>query len=55
MSELASSIEVRGSLNVLEYNTHVEMFFRDMLNILFRYQFINLNTYRTKRQGNRFA
>jgi hypothetical protein len=43
LSTLSTSIERRGSLNLLEYNIHSEDFFTYFLNNLFNWKLINLN------------
>jgi len=41
---LAMRTEVRGRLNLLDLNLHSENFYRDLLNTLFGWKLINLNT-----------
>lgn len=41
---LAHRIQIRGSLNLLDYHIYSEEFFRDFLNLLFEFDLINANT-----------
>lgn len=43
LSLLATRIEMRGGLNILDQNLHSENFYRDFLNLLFSWKLRNLN------------
>ncbi|GBQ65291.1 hypothetical protein AA103196_1099 [Ameyamaea chiangmaiensis NBRC 103196] len=43
LSYLTTNVKTRSSLNLLDFNVHSEMFFRDFLNIIFDYNLININ------------
>lgn len=44
LTTLRYRVEMRGSLNILDYHIHAEDLYRDLLNILFDWNLINLNT-----------
>ena len=44
LSILVYEIKRRGRLNLLDMNIHSEYFFRDFLNLLYGYDFKNMNT-----------
>jgi hypothetical protein len=48
---LASRIENRGKINLLDLNIYSETFFADLLNILFYYQLVNLNIIKQNVEG----
>src|ERR1700744_4795161 len=43
LSELVTSIELRGSLNILDKNLFAEDFYKDFCNLLFSWKLKNLN------------
>jgi hypothetical protein len=48
---LASRIENRGKINLLDLNIYSETFFADLLNVLFDYQLVNLNIIKQNVEG----
>ncbi len=51
INELASRIESRGKLNILDFNQHSEVFYRDFLNNLYGWNLINLNEIKQNAEG----
>ncbi|WP_052769838.1 SMEK domain-containing protein [Paenibacillus sp. IHB B 3415] len=48
---LSARISVRGKQNILDLHIHSEMFFAGLLNLLFDYKFVNLNTIKRNVEG----
>lgn len=48
---LASRIEKRGRLNILDLNIYSETFFADLLNLLFGFKLVNLNVLKQNVEG----
>ncbi len=48
---LVSQIESRGKLNILDFHSHSENFFRDLLNRLFDWQLENINAAKQNTEG----
>ncbi|KAF1296216.1 hypothetical protein BAU15_10545 [Enterococcus sp. JM4C] len=48
---LSYRIKTRGKLNILNLNIHSEVFYTQLLNLLFDYSFVNLNALKQNAQG----
>jgi hypothetical protein len=48
---LSTRMKVRGKLNILDLNIHSEMFFSNLLKLLFDYNLVNLNTFKQNVEG----
>ncbi|MGO4532285.1 SMEK domain-containing protein [Paenibacillus sp. 2TAF8] len=48
---LATKLKLRGKLNILDLNIHSEMFFSDLLELVYDYKLVNLNTYKPNAEG----
>ncbi len=51
INEIAYRIESRGRLNILDFNQHSEIFYRDLLNKLYGWNLINLNEVKQNVEG----
>lgn len=51
LSVLATRIQTRGKLNILDYHLHSENFYAYLLNELFNWKLINLNTFKANTEA----